>query len=119
MYFAELEAEVVNAKAALGLAKTTLNTWKPTRHEYQDEIDELIDELYPSVLGFAASQVLKKMDADKYADVAERVFQYHFDELTERKMLELAADVAECAYRLDQAETELCVAIDEQTEAVD
>lgn len=119
MYFAELEAEVVNAKAALGLAKTTLNTWKPTRHEYQSEVDELIDELYPSVLGFAASQVLKKMDADKYADVAERVFQYHFDELTEEKMLELAADVVECTIRLDRAETELCVAIDEQTEAVD
>ena len=119
MYFAELESKVVNAKAAVGLAKTTLNTWKPTRHEYQAQIDELIDELYPSVLGFAASQVLKKMDADKYADVAERVFQYHYDELTEEKMLELAADVVECTIRLDRAETELCVAIDEQTEAVD
>jgi len=116
---AELQQDVSSAKEDVEIAKEEIAYWKPTYSDYESEVCEIIDHEYPSVLGFKASDILKRMDWMQYDAVCERIFQYHYDRLTELKFNELLGDLRDAELRLERAENELVAAIDRQAEAVD
>ena len=64
--YQELNQDVTWAKEQVELAKDNVMNWKPTYAEYEDEVCEIIDHEYPSVLGFKASDILKRMDWSQY-----------------------------------------------------
>jgi hypothetical protein len=117
--FQELNQDVTWAKEQVDLAKDNVMNWKPSYSEYEDAVCEIIDHEYPSVLGFKASDILKRMDWSQYDTVCERTFQYHYDRMTEERFNELLSELREAELRLERAENELVTAIDRQTETVD
>jgi len=117
--FQELNQDVTWAKEEVEAAKEEISLWKPTYMDYENEVRAIIDHEYPSVFGFCASYILKELDRMQYYEMCERIFQYHYDRLTEEKFNELLSDLRQAELRLERAENELVNAIDRQTETVD
>tara|TARA_R110000822_G_scaffold3036_10_gene13888 strand:- start:2796 stop:3161 length:366 start_codon:yes stop_codon:yes gene_type:complete len=116
----ELQQNIAWKKEVLEQAKDEINKWKPTWSDYEITVRDLIDRENPVIVyGFGVSDILYKMNHNKYEEVCERVFQANYDSITEFDFNDKLSDVNLAERELEYAEQDLVDALDRNIESVD